>query len=62
MKIIRLLAPIACILVMAGCKNSSTTAIMTPRIPVYDSQGIPGPENERETQLIFDHPIVVKDG
>ena len=62
MKITRLLTPIACILVLAGCKQSSTTDIMTPRIPVYNSQGMPGPENEREIRKIFDHPIVVKDG
>ena len=47
---------------MAGCKNGSTTAILTPRVPVYNSQGIPGPENEGGIQKIFEHPIVVRDG
>ena len=61
-KRIRLLTAIACILVMAGCKSGSTTAIMTPGVIVHNSQGIPGHENERGVQKIFEHPIVVKDG
>ena len=62
MKLIRLLTTFACILVIAGCRNGSTTAIMTPRVPVYNSQGIPGPENERNIQKLFEHPVVVRDG
>ena len=62
MKILRLLAPIACILVAAGCKNSTTTTVMTPRIPVYNSQGVPGPEDADNILELFEHPVTLKDG
>ncbi|MBR5034608.1 MAG: hypothetical protein IKX71_04805 [Bacteroidales bacterium] len=62
MRLFRLLTPIACILLLAGCKDSSQTARMTPRIPVVNSHGIPGPENNHYKEVIFDHPVVVKDG
>ena len=62
MRLFRLLTPIACILVLAGCKEGSKTAGMTPRIPVYNSQGLPGVEHKEHTQEILDHAVIVKDG
>lgn len=56
------LIPIACILVLAGCKQGAQTPVMTPRIPVYNSQGLPGPEHSRGHQVILDHEVQVKDG
>lgn len=56
------MAPIACILVAAGCKNSTTTTVMTPRIPVYNSQGVPGPEDADNILELFEHPVTLKDG
>ena len=56
------LIPLACVLVLAGCQSNSTTVKMTPRIPVYNSQGLPGPEHSRGHQTILDHEVVVKDG
>lgn len=35
---------------------------MTPRIPVYSSQGLAGPENPDRHQDLFDHLVVVKEG
>ena len=61
MKLFRFFTPLVCILCLAGCKESATTA-MTPRIPVYNSQGIPGPEDKEHQQDIFGHPVIVKDG
>ena len=58
----RFLIPLACILVMAGCKSSSTSVKMTPRIPVYNAQGFPGPDHERGHQTILDHEVQVKGG
>jgi hypothetical protein len=62
MKISRILTLSACILVLAGCKQSATTTSLTPRITVCNSQGIPGPEHAEHPQDIFGHPVVVKDG
>jgi hypothetical protein len=36
--------------------------MMTPRIPVYNSQGLPGVEHKEHTQELLDHAVVVKDG
>ncbi len=58
----RFLIPLACALVLAGCKQNATTSQMTPRIPVVNSQGIPGPEDADNIQEIFEHPVTVKDG
>ena len=58
----RLLIPLACVLVLAGCKQNAATSQMTPRIPVVNSQGIPGPEDADNIQEIFEHPVTVKDG
>ena len=52
----------ACALVLAGCNGGPKTAQMTPRIPVVNSQGIPGPEDADNIQEIFEHPVSVKDG
>ena len=62
MRLFRFLTPIACILLLAGCKDSSQTARMIPRTPVVNSHGIPGPENNHYKEVIFDHPVVVKNG
>ena len=56
------LIPLACVLVLAGCKQSATTPKMTPRIPVYDSNGFPGHEHSAHKQEILDHQVIVKDG
>ncbi len=58
----RFLIPLACVLVLAGCKQNAATSQMTPRIPVFNSQGIPGPEDADNIQEIFEHPVTVKDG
>ena len=62
MKIFRFIIPVACALVIMGCKESNKTAVMTPRIPVVSSQGIAGPENPDRHQDLFNHLVVVKDG
>ena len=54
--------PLVCILFLAGCKQGATTASMTPRIPVFNSQGLPGPEHTAHTQELFGRPVMVKDG
>jgi len=62
MKLFRFLIPLACALALAGCKENATKESMTPRIPLYNSQGLPGPEREQYKQDIFGHPVIVKDG
>ncbi|MBQ6087812.1 MAG: hypothetical protein IJK96_07150 [Bacteroidales bacterium] len=62
MRLLKILLPLACILLLAGCKDSGKTAKMTPRIPIYNSQGLPGHEHTRDTQNILGHPVIVKDG
>lgn len=62
MRAFRILTPLVCILILAGCKQGANTASMTPRITVINSQGIPGPEDSERPQDIFGHPVVVKDG
>ena len=62
MKTFRFFLAAACALALAGCNGSPKTAQMTPRIPVVNSHGIPGPENNHYKEVIFDHPVVVKDG
>jgi len=62
MKLFRFLIPVACVVFLAGCKESKTTEVLTPRIPVYNSQGLPGPEHSGAKQSILDHAVVVKDG
>ena len=62
MKLSRFLMPLVCVLFLAGCKQGATTASMTPRIPVFNSQGLPGPEHTAHTQELFGRPVMVKDG
>ena len=62
MKHSRFLMPLVCVLFLAGCKQGATTASMTPRIPVFNSQGLPGPEHTAHTQELFGRPVMVKDG
>ena len=62
MRTFRFLIPIACVLVLAGCKQNASTSQLFPRISVYNSQGIPGPEDKDHLQDIFGHPVVVKNG
>ncbi|MBR5034480.1 MAG: hypothetical protein IKX71_04160 [Bacteroidales bacterium] len=62
MRPFRFLIPIACVLVLAGCNNNTSTGKMTPRIPVYDSHGFPGHEHAAHKQEILDHQVFVKDG
>ena len=62
MKIFRFFIPMACALMIVGCKESTKSDVMTPRIPVYSSQGLPGPENPDRHQDLFNHLVVVKDG
>ena len=62
MKHSRFLMPLVCVLFLAGCKQGATTASMTPRIPVFNSQGLPGPEHTAHTQELFGRPVLVKDG
>ena len=58
----RLLIPLICILALAACKQVKQSAFEGPRIPVYSTQGLPGPDYTDYRQSIFDHPITVKDG
>ena len=53
----------ACVLALAGCGNSGPgPSGLTPRIPVVNAQGLPGPDNESRPQTILDRPVVVRDG
>ena len=47
---------------VAACCNEPKTARLTPRIPIYNSQGLPGHEHTKDTQNILGHPVIVKDG
>lgn len=58
----RFLVPLAVVLALVGCRQVSQDSQMTPRIPVYNSQGLPGPEFSGIQQNIFDHPVSLKDG
>ena len=51
-----------CLLALSGCKGGSGTAGLTPHIPIYNSQGLPGHEHTRDTQNILGHPVIVRDG
>ena len=62
MRALNFIIVIACALLLAGCKQSSTSTVMTPRIPVYNSQGLPGVEHKEHKQEILDHQVMVKDG
>ena len=62
MKLLRTLLPIACMFAVAACCNEPKTARLTPRIPIYNSQGLPGHEHTKDTQNILGHPVIVKDG
>ncbi|MBQ6082280.1 MAG: hypothetical protein IJK91_07360 [Bacteroidales bacterium] len=58
----RFLIPLVCILTLAGCKQVKQAAFEGPRIPVYSTQGLPGPDYTDYRQSIFDHPFTVRDG
>ena len=62
MKLFKTLLPIACMFAVAACCNEPKTARLTPRIPIYNSQGLPGHEHTKDTQNILGHPVIVKDG
>lgn len=53
---------VLCLLALSGCKSGTSTQKLIPRIPIYNSQGLPGHEHTRDTQNILGHPVIVKDG